>query len=52
MQDWNGQVTSFEVAYPAYLEALMHIKESKLHNITLYPFDIVTSDVRKFVPKK
>jgi hypothetical protein len=52
MQAWNGQVTSFEVAYPAYLEALMHIKEAKLHNITLYPFDITTSDVRKFVPKK
>lgn len=51
MQEWSGQVTSFEVAYPAYLEALMHIKEAGLNNITLYPFDIVTSDVRKFVPK-
>lgn len=52
MKAWNGQVTSFEVAYPAYLEALMHIKECDLHNITLYPCDITTSDVRKFVPKK
>ncbi len=52
MQARNGEVTSFEVSYSAYLEALMHIKEAKLHNITLYPFDITTSDIRKFVPKK
>lgn len=52
MQERNGQTISFEVSYPAYLEALMHIKESALINITLYPFDITTSDVRKFVPGK
>jgi len=52
MKERNGQVISFEVSYPAYLEALTHIKESNTHNITLYPFDITTSDVRKFVPKK
>jgi len=52
MKERNGQVYSFEVSYPAYIEALMHIKEVDLHNITLYPFDITTSDVRKFVPRK
>lgn len=52
MQSWNGLVSSFEIAYPSYLEALMHIKESGLFNISLYPFDISTSDVRKFVAKK
>lgn len=52
MKTWNGRVTSFEVSHPAYLEALMHIRESELTNITLYPFNIVTSDIRKFVPRK
>ncbi|HCB51652.1 TPA: hypothetical protein DEP21_03700 [Patescibacteria group bacterium] len=52
MKERNGQVISFEVSYTAYLEALMHIKEVGLGNITLYPFDITTSDVRKFVPEK
>ena len=48
----NWQIISFEVSYPAYLEALLHIKEVQLTNITLYPCDILTNDVRKFVPKK
>lgn len=38
-QRW-GQVYSFEVSHPAYLEWLIHIRESWLGNITSYPFDI------------
>lgn len=30
MKERNGQVISFEVSYPAYLESLMHIKEVHL----------------------
>ena len=52
MQERNGQVISCEVSYPAYLEALLHIKEANARNITLYPFNILTSDVRKLVPGK
>jgi hypothetical protein len=33
------------------LEALSHIKEAGLGNITLYPWDILTSEVRKCVPE-
>ncbi len=40
IQEWWGQLTSFEVAYPSYLEAQYNIHQTKLTNITLYPFDI------------
>jgi predicted O-methyltransferase YrrM len=40
------------VSYPAYLEALLHIKDVQLTNITLYPCSILTNDVTKFVPRK
>jgi predicted O-methyltransferase YrrM len=35
---WGGQLCSFEISYPAYLEALKNTTATK--NITLYPFDI------------
>lgn len=40
VQKWGGMLTSFEVAYPSYLEAQHYIHQQKLTNITLYPFDI------------
>lgn len=52
IKEWQGQLISFEVSYPAYLEALLHIKDVQLTNITLYPCSILTNDVTKFVPKK
>lgn len=57
-QRW-GQVYSFEVAHQAYLEWLMHIRESGLENITSYPFDIrqiyapdKAWPINKLLPKK
>ena len=35
-----GQLTSFEVAYPSYLEALQHLQQAKIVNVNLFPFDI------------
>lgn len=39
----GGNLTSFEVAYPAYLEAHYYIHQQKLGNIKIYPFDITKS---------
>lgn len=36
----GGNLTSFEVAYPAYLEAHYYLHQQKIKNITMYPFDI------------
>ena len=50
-QRW-GEVTSFEVSYPAYLEWLMHVRESWLWNITSYPWDVRQWPIKKLLPKK
>ena len=39
-----GHLTTFEVAYPAYLEAQRNMTAAKCWNITLYPFDITKSE--------
>ena len=39
-----GHLTTFEVAYPAYLEAQRNISSAQCWNITLYPFDITKSE--------
>ena len=37
---WWGVISSFEIGYGAYLEALKNIKQANMRNATLYPFDI------------
>ena len=37
-------LTTFEVAYPSYLEAQRNINQAKCRNTTLYPFDITKSE--------
>lgn len=49
---YGGQVISFEVGYPAYLEWLTHIRESWLRNITSYHLDIRGVSLKKLLPKK
>ncbi|MDO4714142.1 MAG: class I SAM-dependent methyltransferase [bacterium] len=39
IQKRGGTLTSFEVAYPSYLEAQYYIHQQKLSNMVLYPFD-------------
>ena len=50
-QRW-GQVYSFEVSHPAYLEWLIHIRESWLGNITSYPWDCRQWPIKKLLPPK
>ncbi|MDD4714206.1 MAG: class I SAM-dependent methyltransferase [Candidatus Absconditabacteria bacterium] len=52
VQAWEGSVSSFEIGYTAYLEALKNIKEAKQRNITLYPFDINEIVLEKFFSEK
>lgn len=50
---WEGQLTSFEVAYPAYLEAQSNSLQVNAHNITFYPFDITRSlPLAKLLPSR
>lgn len=44
IQKRGGHLTTFEVAYPAYLEAQRNISTAQCWNITLYPFDITKSE--------
>lgn len=52
IQKRNWQIISFEISYAGYLQALQHIKSAWATNITLYPFDFTTIDVRKCVTRK
>lgn len=52
LQQRGGHVYSFEISYLAYLEWSMHIRESKLTNITSYPLDIREAPINKLLPKK
>ena len=50
-QRW-GTLTSFEISYPAYLEALKNIEKANLNNVVLYPFDINEISFEKFFSQK
>ena len=50
-QRW-GTLTSFEISYPAYLEALKNIEKANLNNVVLYPFDINEILLEKFFSQK
>jgi predicted O-methyltransferase YrrM len=52
LQFWRGKIVSFEIGYPAYLEAQKNIKEAKVKNILLYPFDINAIHLEKFFAEK
>ena len=47
-----GTLTSFEISYPAYLEALKNIEKANLNNVVLYPFDINEILLEKFFSQK
>ncbi|MDR2415199.1 MAG: class I SAM-dependent methyltransferase [Candidatus Peribacteria bacterium] len=52
LQTRGGKIASFEISYPAYLEALKNIKEANITNVLLYPFDINTIHPEKFFAEK
>ena len=47
-----GTLTSFEISYPAYLEALKNIENADCNNVVLYPFDINEISLEKFFSQK
>ena len=47
-----GNLTSFEISYPAYLEALKNIQNTDCNNVVLYPFDINEISLEKFFSQK
>ena len=49
---WWGTLASFEISYPAYLEALKNIEKAELNNVVLYPFDINEISLEKFFSQK
>lgn len=53
IQKRGWTLTSFEVAYPSYLEAQHYIHQQKISNIMLYPFDITkTQSLWDLFPRK
>lgn len=50
-QRW-GTLSSFEISYPAYLEALKNIENANCNNVVLYPFDINEISLEKFFSQK
>lgn len=50
-QRW-GTLSSFEISYPAYLEALKNIENANCNNVVLYPFDINEIVLEKFFSQK
>lgn len=45
-------LTSFEISYPAYLEAMKNLQNADCKNVTLYPFDINNLSLEKFFSNK
>ena len=53
IKQWWGNLTSFEVAYPSYLEAQYHACQTKTTNVKRYPFDITKiEDTSNILPKQ
>lgn len=45
-------LTSFEISYPAYLEAIKNLQKADCKNVVLYPFDINNLSLEKFFSSK
>lgn len=53
IQKRGGSLTTFEVAYPAYLEAQYHARQCNLTNVKWYPFDLTKiEDTSHILPKQ
>ena len=51
--EWGGNLTSFEVAYPSYLEAQYHARQCQITNVKRYPFDLTKiEDTSNILPKQ
>jgi len=52
ISQWEGTISSFEISYPAYLEAMKNIKQAWARNITIYPFDMNEIILETFFSEK
>jgi len=52
IQDWNGIITTFEVSYLSYMEALENFHNFKQYNITAYNVDPLLINLKKIFTKK
>jgi len=52
ISDWNWVLTTFEVSYPSYMEAIHHFQAFKQYNITAYNLDPLLIDIKKIFTKK
>jgi caffeoyl-coA O-methyltransferase len=51
--EWGGNLASFEVAYPSYLEAQYHARQCQITNVKRYPFDLSKiEDTSNILPKQ
>jgi len=52
ISDWNWCLTTFEVSYPSYMEAIHNFNTFKQYNITAYNVDPLLVDIKKIFTKK
>ncbi|MBO4204012.1 class I SAM-dependent methyltransferase [bacterium] len=44
----GGHISSFEISYPAYLEALKNLQKNQVRNAVIYPFDFKEIKLENF----
>jgi predicted O-methyltransferase YrrM len=49
INQWNGNITSFEISYPAYKEWLNNIDHNNIYNIKTYNLDFTSVDISKII---
>ena len=52
IQDWTWNLTTFEVSYPSYMEAIQNFKAFQQYNITAYNLDPLQVNLKKIFIKK
>ena len=52
ISSWNWILTTFEVSYPSYMEAIHHFQAFNQYNITAYNLDPLLVDLKKIFTKK
>ena len=52
IENWNWYLTTFEVSYPSYIQAIHNFNRFKQTNITVYNVDPLLVDLKKIFTKK
>lgn len=48
--EWQGYITSFEVSYPSYMTACLHLSHAQVYNATLYHADVLGAPLHRLLP--